>query len=64
MAEIERRFKCNCKEVSITHNGMSYDSVSVVETIASTEQNDTTVVPSSTATTETTETTQPRLLFL
>ena len=24
MAEIERRFKCNCKEVSITHNGISY----------------------------------------
>lgn len=24
MAEIKRRFKCNCKEVSITHNGNSY----------------------------------------
>ena len=24
MAEIERRFKCNCKEVSVSHNGISY----------------------------------------
>ena len=24
MAEIERKFKCNCKEVSISHNGISY----------------------------------------
>jgi len=24
MAEIERRFKCNCMEVSISHNGNSY----------------------------------------
>ena len=24
MAEIERKYKCNCKEVSITHNGSSY----------------------------------------
>ena len=24
MAEIERNFKCNCKEVSISHNGISY----------------------------------------
>ena len=24
MAEIERKFKCNCKEASIVHNGVSY----------------------------------------
>ena len=24
MSEIERKYKCNCKEVSITHNGSSY----------------------------------------
>lgn len=24
MAEIERKFKCNCKEMSIAHNGSSF----------------------------------------
>lgn len=51
--------KSNTTSSKATEDEATYDSVSVVETIASTEQNDTTVVPSSTATTETTETTQP-----